>query len=53
MTNCRNVELLLDNTPNFTYGYNTPYKSTVHSIKVFIIFFQTCQRTYLPPSTFR
>lgn len=24
MTNCQNVELLLDNTPNFTYGYNTP-----------------------------
>ena len=24
MTNCRNVELLLGNTPNFTYGYNIP-----------------------------
>lgn len=24
MTNCRNVELLLSNMPNFTYGYNIP-----------------------------
>ena len=40
MTNCRNVELLLGNTPNFTYGYNIP---------LYIIYFFKLVKELTPP----
>lgn len=45
MTNCRNVELLLDNTPNFTY------MSIIYSYVLYI--FQSYQRTFFFPSALR
>lgn len=45
MTNCRYIELLLGNTPNFTYGYNIPL--------YIIYFFNLVKELSFSPSALR